>query len=134
MEIDQQDAKFAVSVFYASATNEIWSKSVYLSQPTTVTEVIALSGFEQTFPNINWQDAGVGLFGRICSPEERVSAGARIEIYRPLTFDPMQSRRRRATHRKAQALAKKQSRVKHKRHDRVKPTSTLEQSTEKSHG
>jgi uncharacterized protein len=134
MAIQQQEAKFAVSVFYASATNEVWFESVYLNQSATIAEVIALSGFEQAFPTINWQAAGVGLFGRNCSPEEQVSAGARIEIYRPLTFDPMQSRRRRAAHRKAQALAKKKPRVKHKRHDRIKPTSTLEQSTEKSHG
>ena len=123
-----------VMVVYAAAPALVWYKSVYLNQPSTVAEVIALSGFEQAFPTINWQAAGVGLFGRNCSPEERVSAGARIEIYRPLTFDPMQSRRRRAAHRKAQALAKKKPRVKQKRHDRVKTTSTLEQSTEKGHG
>ena len=123
-----------VMVVYAAAPALVWYKLVYLNQPSTVAEVIALSGFEQSFPTINWQAAGVGLFGRNCSPEERVSAGARIEIYRPLTFDPMQSRRRRAAHRKAQALAKKKPRVKHKRHDRVKTALTVEQSTEKGNG
>ena len=101
MEIQQQDAKFIVSVFYASAPHTFWCQEVLLSQPTTVADVIALSGFEQIFPNINWQAAGVGLFGCKCSPEEQVSDGARIEVYRPLTFDPMQSRRRRAAHRRA---------------------------------
>jgi uncharacterized protein len=134
METQKQDAELIVSVVYAAAPTLVWCKSVYLKQPSTVARVISLSGFEQIFPTINWQAAGVGLFGRNCSPEERVSAGARIEIYRPLTFDPMQSRRRRAAHRKAQALAKKKPRVKHKRLDRVKTASTLEQSTEKGNG
>ena len=132
MEIQQQDAKFIVSVFYASVPHTFWCQEVLLSQPTTVADVIALSGFEQIFPNINWQAAGVGLFGCKCSPEEQVSDGARIEVYRPLTFDPMQSRRRRAAHRRAQAMAKKTTRVKHKRQERVK--TTTEQSTEKGHG
>lgn len=131
---EQEVVERMVSVVYAAAPTAIWFKTVYLNQPSTVAEVIALSGFEQTFPTINWQAAGVGLFGRNCSPEERVSAGARIEIYRPLTFDPMQSRRRRAAHRKAQALAKKKPRVKQKRDERVKTASTLEQLTEKGHG
>lgn len=134
METRKQDPELMVSVVYAAAPTSIWYKAVYLNQPSTVAEVIALSGFELTFPTINWQAAGIGLFGRNCSPEELVSAGARIEIYRPLTFDPMQSRRRRAAHRKAQALAKKKPRVKHKRDERVKTASTFEQSTEKGHG
>ncbi len=134
METRESDAKPVVSVVYASSPNKVWCSLVYLIQPTTVAEVIELSGFEQTFPTTNWRAAGVGLFGRNCSPEDLVSAGARVEIYRSLTFDPMQSRRRRAAHRKAQALAKKKPRVKHKRLDRFKTTSTLEQPTEKGHG
>jgi hypothetical protein len=147
METRESDANLSASVVYASAPNAVWSSVVSLNQPLTVAEVIALSGFEQTFPDINLQAAGVGLFGRNCSLDDLVSAGARIEIYRPLTFDPMQSRRRRAAHRKAQVLAKKKPRVKHKRHDRVKPVtqgrnglvkppsaSTTNQPTEKGHG
>jgi|GEM_PF-185192 hypothetical protein len=147
MEIRESDAKLSVSVVYASAPNAVWSSVVNLNQPLTVTKVIALSGFEQTFPNINLQAAGVGLWGRNCSLDDLVSDGERIEIYRPLTFDPMQSRRRRAAHRKAQVLAKKKPRIKQKRHDRVKPVtesstelvkppsaSTTNQPTEKGHG
>lgn len=134
MQTQERDAKLSVTVVYASSPEEVWFKTFYLNQPATVAEIIALSGFEQTFPTIHWRVSGVGIFGRHCSPEEWVTVGTRIEIYRPLTFDPMQSRRRRAAHRKAQALAKKKPRVKHKRHGRIKPISTTEQSTEKSHG
>lgn len=134
MQAQVKVSQFKVTVVYASSPHEFWMKTVYLNQPSTVAEAIALSGFEQAFPSIQWQATGVGIFGCNGSPEEQVSADARIEIYRPLTFDPMQSRRRRAAHRKAQVLAKKKPRVKHKRHDRVKTASSVEQPTEKSHG
>lgn len=108
-------AGVAVLVVYASAPGVAWCKSVDLLAPATVADVIALSGFEQSFPSIDWRAAGVGLYGRLCSPDEPVYGNARIEVYRPLSFDPMQSRRRRAAHRKAQALAMKKPRIKKKR-------------------
>lgn len=38
----------------------------------------------------------VGVFGRRCTPDTPLRDGDRVEIYRPLSFDPMESRRRRA--------------------------------------
>jgi putative ubiquitin-RnfH superfamily antitoxin RatB of RatAB toxin-antitoxin module len=38
----------------------------------------------------------VGIFGRIVDLHRAVVAGDRIEIYRPLTADPKEARRRRA--------------------------------------
>lgn len=38
----------------------------------------------------------LGVFGRRCAPETRLRDGDRVEVYRPLNFDPMESRRRRA--------------------------------------
>jgi uncharacterized protein len=114
-DFDQSSAPIDVLVVYASSPQAIWSKPLCLTAPATVAEVIARSGFEQSYPLIDWRAAGVGIFGRKCSADDLVTAGARIEIYRPLTFDPMQSRRRRAAHRKAQLLAKKKPRVKKSR-------------------
>jgi putative ubiquitin-RnfH superfamily antitoxin RatB of RatAB toxin-antitoxin module len=39
----------------------------------------------------------VGIFGRRVSVDARLSDGDRIEIYRPLTIDPKEARRKRAT-------------------------------------
>lgn len=39
---------------------------------------------------------GAGVFGVRGTPDTLLSDGDRIEIYRPLSFDPMESRRRRA--------------------------------------
>lgn len=115
MSVAVQGTQIEVTVVYASAPNALWRRVVQLTVPATVTDVLVLSGFAQSFPSVDWQMAGVGLFGRKCTPEEPVYAGAQVEVYRPLNFDPMQSRRRRAAHRKAQALANKKPRIKIKR-------------------
>ena len=51
-------------------------------------------------PQRPWQ-AGVGVFGRAVRPDTALNDGDRLEIYRGLTFDPKESRRRRAEHRRA---------------------------------
>lgn len=38
----------------------------------------------------------LGIYGRRCTAQTLLSDGDRVEIYRPLRFDPMESRRRRA--------------------------------------
>lgn len=42
------------------------------------------------------ETAELGIHGRLCAPDTVLRAGDRVEIYRPLHFDPMESRRRRA--------------------------------------
>ena len=37
-----------------------------------------------------------GIYGRRCERDTLLADGDRVEIYRPLHFDPMESRRRRA--------------------------------------
>lgn len=55
---------------------------------TTLAQAVAQSGFKAA-------DA-VGIFGRACDSDTRVSEGDRIEIYRLLINDPKQARRQRA--------------------------------------
>lgn len=42
------------------------------------------------------ETARVGIHGRIVERDHVLHDGDRVEIYRPLTLDPMQARRRRA--------------------------------------
>jgi putative ubiquitin-RnfH superfamily antitoxin RatB of RatAB toxin-antitoxin module len=119
----EPNTQIEVLVVYASAPDSVWVKTVRLCAPASVADALVLSGFEQSFPSIDWRSSGVGLFGHQCAPEQSIDNGARIEVYRPLTFDPMQSRRRRAAHRKAQALAKIKPRVKNKRSGPSDPAS-----------
>jgi len=73
-----------------------WQKAVRLPRGATAADALRASGFGEHFPGVDpWRD-GVGIFGHSCSPETALRDGDRVEIYRPLTFDPMESRRRRA--------------------------------------
>lgn len=64
----------------------------------TVLAAAQRSGIAGEFPEIDWQQVRLGIFGRVVErPEQQcVRAGDRIEIYRPLLIDPKAARRARA--------------------------------------
>lgn len=94
-----------VTVVYA-LPDCAWQKELTVPAHTDVATVLKLSGFAEAFPAYPLNAPTVGIFGRRCQLDETVSEADRIEIYRPLDFDPMESRRRRAAHRKTAAAAK----------------------------
>jgi putative ubiquitin-RnfH superfamily antitoxin RatB of RatAB toxin-antitoxin module len=70
---------------------------------TTALEAVMQSGITAAFPEINPDAAKMGIFGQslgvkgLAAPNTyQLNAGDRVEIYRPLTADPMETRRRRA--------------------------------------
>lgn len=70
---------------------------------TTALEAVQQSGITDIFPGIDPGTAKMGIFGQslgtrgLAAPAAyEVKAGDRVEIYRPLTADPMETRRRRA--------------------------------------
>jgi putative ubiquitin-RnfH superfamily antitoxin RatB of RatAB toxin-antitoxin module len=87
-----------VSLHYARP-HDAWQRQVDLPAGATAGDAVAASGFAQVFPGVDPWQAGVGVFGRIVQPGQALHDGDRVEIYRPLAFDPMESRRRRAAHR-----------------------------------
>ncbi len=62
----------------------------------TIRQAIEASGLLREFPEIDLAVNKVGIFGKLARPEAQVSAGDRVEIYRPLVADPKAVRRRRA--------------------------------------
>ena len=62
----------------------------------TVREAIEQSGVLQLHPEIDLSQAVVGIFGRRSSLDAHLREHDRVEIYRPLTADPKDARRRRA--------------------------------------
>ena len=70
---------------------------------TTVREAALRSGMQRYFPELDLQQASLGIFGKaLAKPEERVlEAGERVEIYRPLIADPKEVRKQRAARAKA---------------------------------
>ncbi len=66
---------------------------------SSVADAIQQSGLLEECPEIDLTVNRVGIFARLCEPDDRVSAGDRVEIYRPLRVDPKEARRRRAAKR-----------------------------------
>jgi len=88
-----------VTVIFAQR-DSVWHTGVTVPDGADIATVLRRSGFAQLFPDYPLETVAVGVFGRRCRLDEKVKQGDRIEIYRPLQFDPMESRRRRAAHRK----------------------------------
>lgn len=84
----------AIEVVYALADRQ-QLLALALPQGATVDDALAASGL------LDSVGAGVelrfGIYGRRCERDALLADGDRVEIYRPLHFDPMESRRRRAT-------------------------------------
>lgn len=106
--------QIGVTVCYA-LPGHAWQRELHLPDGATVQEALKASGFSQAFPVVKPWESGVGIFGRATEPQARLADGDRVEIYRGLTFDPMESRRRRAEHRRAKTA----------RNGRVRPAGLL---------
>ena len=91
-----------VEVVYASVQKQ---KLIELQVPkgSTALDAVRLSKIAQHFPEIDLENLDLGVFakpldgkGRPLPHEYIVQAEDRVEIYRPLTIDPMQARLERA--------------------------------------
>ena len=69
---------------------------IELAIDSTVEQAIKASGILQQFPEIDLNRQKVGIFSQACKLDKAVQTGDRIEIYRPLTQNPMSARRNRA--------------------------------------
>lgn len=89
------DENMQVEVVYA-LPGETTVIPVVIGIESSIADAIHASGIEQLFPEIDLERNRVGVFSRIKSLGDKVYDGDRIEIYRPLTADPKEARRRRA--------------------------------------
>lgn len=89
-----------VDIVYAQR-NSVWIQSLRMPPGSTVADVIAACDFSKHFPDIAIATMPVGVYGQLCGHDRVLADLDRVELYRPLVFDPMESRRRRATHRQA---------------------------------
>jgi putative ubiquitin-RnfH superfamily antitoxin RatB of RatAB toxin-antitoxin module len=83
-----------VQVCYARPDTQIL---VDLTVPagTSLRQAIAQSGVLTRAPGIDLTVSRVGIFGKLKTPDTILRDGDRVEIYRPLTADPKESRRKR---------------------------------------
>lgn len=93
-------SELTITVCYARP-EAVWQHEVRLPAGATVGAALAASGFAQAFPGLDVEAQGVGVFGVRRSLDTVLSDGDRVEVYRALSFDPKESRRRRDEHRRA---------------------------------
>lgn len=72
-----------------------------VGEGTTARQAVAMAGLEARFPELpaaTFSEADLGLFGRrLRDPDaQRLKAGDRVEVYRPLKIDPKAVRAERA--------------------------------------
>ena len=84
-----------VEVVYAEPSGR-WLRQVTLPVGSTVAQAVEASGLAREMPGLVVDPARLGVFSRKVTPEHVVGEGDRVEIYRPLTLDPKEARRRRA--------------------------------------
>ena len=82
-----------ISVAYALPEKQIWLE---LSVPDDATDIDAIqqSNILALFPELNLENQKVGIFGKFCKLETKLKEGDRVEIYRPITADPLTVPRR----------------------------------------
>lgn len=101
--------KINISLVFAQSPTEIWQKQMQVNRDDTVINAIYASGFFDEFPYFSYNNIQYGVYGLTVSGDAVLKENDRIEIYRELVFDPMQSRRRRA---KLKQASKKKSKPK----------------------
>lgn len=80
-----------------AAKKSVWQH--YLTLPKDSTAATALTQSQLYHDHPEAKSLPSGIFGELCSADTVLADGDRLEVYRPLVFDPMESRRRRAKHR-----------------------------------
>ena len=90
-----RERRLRVEVAFAGADHQT-VVAIQVAPGTTAAEAVRRSGILERHPDADPDRDGLGLFGRIVSPDRPVEDGDRIEIYRPLQVDPKEARRRRA--------------------------------------
>jgi len=91
-------ASIRVEVAYADENLQVL-RAVELAADATVQQAIEASGILDVVPS-GFALTKVGIFGRLASLADRLEAGDRVELYRPLKLDPKEARRLRAAARK----------------------------------
>jgi uncharacterized protein len=86
----------SVTLVYAQSSENQYIRTVVVPAGSNILQVIEACGICADYPEINLEVNKVGILSQVLPLTTIVQAGDRIEIYRPLIFDPMHARRMRA--------------------------------------
>ena len=90
-----EDNTIKVEVAYALPHKQTIIE-VELAAGATALEAAQQSGITAKFDDIDLDNAKLGIFGKLVSPQQALQDGDRVEIYRPLIADPKEVRKARA--------------------------------------
>ena len=107
--LDKTQAGLPISLAYAPSATESLYLEMTVAQGTTLLQALQQSGWLEQYPGLQqWCDEhaqdeqinnkswAVGVFSQKKLLSYVLQAHDRIEIYRPLTIDPMRKRKKRA--------------------------------------
>lgn len=84
-----------IEVAYATPDKQV-IKQLEVESSIKPRDAIKRSNLKDDFPEINYESAKIGVFGKIIKDDYKLYMHDRIEIYRPLLADPKEVRRRLA--------------------------------------
>lgn len=87
--------RIAVEVVCAMPDRQLLRR-VSLPTGSSVLQAVEQSGILQAMPEVSFDPSRLGIFSRRVAADDVLQDGDRVEIYRPLTLDPKDARRRRA--------------------------------------
>ncbi|HEY4319017.1 MAG TPA: RnfH family protein [Herbaspirillum sp.] len=90
-------APIHIQLCYAEPDLQIL-RDLTVASGTTLQDAIIQSGVLREVDAIDLAACQVGIYGKLKAPDTVLQEHDRIEIYRPLRADPMETRRRRAAH------------------------------------
>ena len=92
-----------IEIVYGLADRQVL-RNMTVAEGTTVREAALQSGLEVEFPELDLQQAPLGIFGKAVKDETVLRDGDRIEVYRPLLIDPKEARRNAPGKNKSKAV------------------------------
>ena len=95
---DKHAGPITVEVAYALPREQALV-TVSLPCGATALDAIRLSGLPERYPDISallGQPGAIGIYGKVVAADAPLADRDRVELYRPLTVDPKEARRRRA--------------------------------------
>jgi putative ubiquitin-RnfH superfamily antitoxin RatB of RatAB toxin-antitoxin module len=69
---------------------------VPLREGMTAIDAVRAAALEREFPELGRRELALGIYGRRVEATQPLRDGDRVEVYRPLKFDPREARRQAA--------------------------------------
>ncbi len=98
-EADPPEDLIEIEIAYCGREDQTVLR-IRVAQGTTLGQAIRRSGLLERYPEIDLAVNRVGVYGVLRGLSDAVDPGDRIEVYRPLSADPKNARRKRAAGRR----------------------------------